>query len=253
MTNDVINNNVKNIPLCRADFKPYLLIEDIDTMIEALDIFDLDSAVSIDCEGVRNGHCALLQMQNIHNEVLVFDLVYLDISDMKDGGLVSILESPNIIKLMWDGRKDCEALLHQFDVRVEHVLDLQVAFSSLLAKRRMSTDRLSGYMHAVKIVLGAKSAAFAEFKRVKNIGKPRGNTTFEYWRTRPLSSDLISYSVNDVKHLFKIKSYISENIRLDDIEVIRTSMRRIDKHRDSDVEYKSSRRSAFRDFMIPSY
>jgi hypothetical protein len=62
-----------------------------------------------------------------HTKVFLFDITTLQHQAFTEGLLKArILENRGIVKLFYDLRKDADALFHQYSVRVENVIDLQI-------------------------------------------------------------------------------------------------------------------------------
>lgn len=97
------------------------------------------------------------------DHVRLFDVALLGRAVFDDGSepLRGLLEDPAVTKLMFDCRRDSDALFHQFQVRLAGVLDVQL--EHVAARRlRNRTERLSGLANAVRdFVSQARPAAAA--------------------------------------------------------------------------------------------
>ena len=85
--------------------------------------------IAVDCEGVRmsrHGPVTVLQCR-LGDRLYLIDVQSLGemcFGDRGAGGVRDVLESKDVpIKLMFDCRMDSDALFHQFDVRLENVMD----------------------------------------------------------------------------------------------------------------------------------
>ena len=84
--------------------------------------------ISFDCEGINlglKGQLTLIEIGTTRGEVFIFDL--LSCPEMVlDGGLKSLLENPNVIKVIHDCRNESINLYTQYDVLLRNVFDTQV-------------------------------------------------------------------------------------------------------------------------------
>ena len=115
--------------LNNLDTKDYFLVDTKEKLEKAMESLKEATLVALDSEGVslsRTGRCTLVQIAR-NDEIFLLDLVSLSREDLIQTGLKEMLENESQKKLMWDGRTDCDALLHQVGIRVKGVVDLQVA------------------------------------------------------------------------------------------------------------------------------
>lgn len=86
--------------------------------------------ISFDCEGINlgaKGHLTLIEIGTTRGEAFIFDL--LSCPEMVlDGGLKTLLESENVIKVIHDCRNDSINLYTQYDILLRNVFDTQVCF-----------------------------------------------------------------------------------------------------------------------------
>jgi ribonuclease D len=89
-----------------------------------------ESEIAVDCEGVdlsRTGKLCLVQIGLQNGTVFIFDITVLGALAfeirMNDGieTLKTLLESPRILKIIFDVRNDSEALFHQYNVALTNV------------------------------------------------------------------------------------------------------------------------------------
>jgi len=162
--------------------------------------------LAVDCEGdclSRKGTLQLLSVAT-RNTVFLFDIVALKHVPF-DKGLRAILKSRDVKKLMFDCRGDADALLHQFKVKLEGVLDVQLLevikrpqneiFKA--RNKRVSTDeviRLAGLLSCLDQYIKVESLT-----KKKNIMVGHGK-----WGVRPLSEEQIEYAKVDVFSLFML-------------------------------------------------
>lgn len=86
--------------------------------------------ISFDCEGINlgaKGQLTLIEIGTTRGEAFIFDL--LSCPEMVlDGGLKTLLESENVIKVIHDCRNDSINLYTQYDILLRNVFDTQVCF-----------------------------------------------------------------------------------------------------------------------------
>lgn len=84
--------------------------------------------LSFDCEGVNlgaKGQLTLLEIGTTKGEAFIFDV--LSCPEMiTEGGLKTLLESENVIKVIHDCRNDSGNLFNQFNILMKNVFDTQV-------------------------------------------------------------------------------------------------------------------------------
>jgi hypothetical protein len=105
---------------------PLALIDKPQQIAAAVRDLAKRNVMSVDCEGInmdRRGKLCLVSIATSQKRYL-FDIVTLG-ATVFDQGLRAILENPQIVKLFFDSRRDSDALFHQFQVRLQCVLDCQ--------------------------------------------------------------------------------------------------------------------------------
>ncbi|KAK4612859.1 hypothetical protein CLAFUR0_13498 [Fulvia fulva] len=114
-----------------------------------------EPALYIDCEGVDLGRDGSVTMLSIHcpenGEVYLVDLLTLQDSAITTTGtgrynqyvtLKTILEARNVVKGMWDCRKDSDALYAHYNIKLAGVLDIQLM--DIITKREKDRKQLIG-------------------------------------------------------------------------------------------------------------
>lgn len=203
------------------------------------------SVIALDLEGRdlgRNGTLCIITLATV-NCVYLIDLISLGDAVLcsPDCRLRDVLESPSILKLMFDCRGDCEALFFVYHIRLAHVCDLQVA--SCCAHYRSAKHLPS--MKTVLTRLGLLSEAEKDIKEGgRNFFSPEMGGSFDAWEERPLHPLLLQYCAVDVRHFFRAYHVLEEHVRF----AIRISEERIDRVCAGHVSAKM----AVRDFEIPS-
>lgn len=182
--------------------------------------------LAIDLEGVdlsRNGEVCLINITDREN-IWLFDVCELGASCFEEGGLKEVFSSSKIIKIIYDGRSDCDALFHLYGIEIKKVVDLQVMYTM---KNRKFIKFLPGMARAIEKFL--TSDEHVELEKVKSQGKllfaPEKGGSYDVWKKRPLSEALIKYCSIDLKYLFRIYDKYSPSMNVEN--VIKTSESRI--------------------------
>jgi hypothetical protein len=123
-------------------------LEDLEKRVEVVDVTDASAmrrvgeacaaadVIALDLEGValsRTGPISLIQL-GAGGHVFLLDVLGVEKAAFSDGETASytlsdvraLLESPTKRKLVWDVRRDSDALWHQCGVRLAGVLDVQL-------------------------------------------------------------------------------------------------------------------------------
>lgn len=168
--------------------------------------------ISFDCEGINlglKGQITLFQIATVNNEAFVFDLITSP-HMVVDGGLKTLLESEQVIKVIHDCRNDSVNLYNQFGVMLKGVFDTQAAHAVLLQQ-----------MHNVPVykVKNVSLNALCEIynapvnpmkEQLKNVYRKDQR----YWARRPLTKEMLIYAASDVLSLIhpSLYGYISSSI-----------------------------------------
>lgn len=86
--------------------------------------------ISFDSKGVNlgvKGQLTLIEIGTLRGEAFIFDLQQCP-QMVVDGGLKTLLEDPNIIKIIHDCRNDSHNLYTQYDILLRNVFDTQVSY-----------------------------------------------------------------------------------------------------------------------------
>lgn len=165
--------------------------------------------IAVDCEGVslsRTGMLTLVQVAS-NTSVYIFDIVAGG-RPLFDAGLRRVLESPKCIKIMHDCRHDCDALEHQFDVRLAPVADTQISFSVLREVRELPIGLPVSLRTLLKKFCGVSEDNIAIKDSVK--AQMRENETF--WLDRPISQAGLAYARFDVMYLIHLSKILAIHI-----------------------------------------
>ncbi len=157
-------------------------------------------------------------------------------------GLRALLESPIILKVLFDGRCDYLALFHQFRVHPRRLYDIQVLYTLSFCPKAKYLKGLSKVFREYAVAfLGPQEQAY--FKAVKDKGRalfdPSKGGDYQVWDARPLHPDLVTYCAGDVAHLLNMK----RKWRFSEERIIALSTQRVEQVLQQDTEI-----SALRDF-----
>nr|XP_022901786.1 uncharacterized protein LOC111414625 [Onthophagus taurus] len=160
--------------------------------------------VAVDCEGINlglKGQLTLIQIATMTGFVYVFDLV--SCPGMIDYGLKSLLEHPDVIKIIHDCRNDSVNLFRQYDITLRSVFDTQAAHAVLTYQEtgRPVYKAKSVALNALCECYGVPTNPIKE--QLKNIYR----RDQKYWSRRPLTREMILYAAADVLCLIHEKLY----------------------------------------------
>jgi len=243
--------NAKSDPMCLE------IVNALDQRCEIIDATNYEikmpacvetikasSVVAVDCEGVRmsrTGPVTVVQCAT-RDAIYLIDVQSLGgraFGDRNAGGLRDVLESSEApLKLMFDCRMDSDALFHQFDVRLENVMDVQVL--DVAARRALGKmiDRVAGIVKCAGTHLTSAETAVADDLKVR-VKKLYAVEESTLWADRPLTDDVRRYAALDVYLLLKLYEKIMFDLKEDkDDWVARTlkeSSRRVLAFRELDV------------------
>lgn len=185
----------------------------VDTVPECLAVagaLSSEPEIAVDIEGVnlcRTGQVSLIQVAAPGGVVYLFDIATLGQAAFDSGGLGAVLERPTVLKVIFDGRADNDALWHLHRVRMRQVFDLQILFA---LKFSNAGDRyVKGLQHCLDQPGVVPFHERHQMRTLKEDGKrlfaPECGGSYEVWKSRPLSSTLVSYAATDVKYLLSMK------------------------------------------------
>jgi hypothetical protein len=174
--------------------------------------------LSLDCEGVklgRNGQMCLLQICPLHLkapnnsannsnnsniratqfQVYLFDIIELG-SGVFDLGLRELLESPAILKLLYDCRRDSESLCYEFSVQLNNLLDIQLLQVAYLRQLGHECNILPSLVKTIDFHYS--SIINAEINTIKLQMSGKYAEQPDCWRLRPLNREFQLYAGFDV-------------------------------------------------------
>ncbi|CAD7967630.1 unnamed protein product [Amoebophrya sp. A25] len=196
-----------------AAAKTICFIDDLETAKTVLQNLQEDNMpLAVDVEGeklCRNGQICLIQVCNDLSPVYLFDVCALGRPLFHECGLKRILEDPTLLKVLFDGRADNDALYHQFGVDAKCLYDIQVLFSLKFGKEKHLF--LVGLSRCLRQYKGLTPSQQARITRLKEVGTALHENVGE-WGKRPLNALLLEYAANDARHLLGMRSMWGDDV-----------------------------------------
>ena len=217
----------------------YKLVNDETGLKDAISelkgkIAERNTLLAVDCEGdslSRQGALTIITVAT-EEKVFIFDVLKLG-QLVFTSGLGEILEDKSREKLTFDCRQDSDALWHQFKVRLNGVLDLQLLeviyrrenptadptvdaprFSTAntpggrrnrRSQRIDEVEKIYGFGRCIELYLQDE-----KLTKIKNKGKELLKEDEELWTKRPLTDDLIQYCIVDTMAMFRLYSKMKD-------------------------------------------
>ena len=118
------------IPQCRPNTQTAIICDTASQCQTAATALETCPAVILDCEGHNLGTSGgrlsiiLLRGVNADSQTYIIDVHRLPPTSLQP--ILDLLRSPNIRKIVFDGRMDFSALYHELGVELQNVIDLQL-------------------------------------------------------------------------------------------------------------------------------
>jgi exonuclease 3'-5' domain-containing protein 1 len=197
------------------------MIDKAEALKTFIDALDKDSILYVDLEGnnlSRHGTLSLITIlveprHTVHLvDVTTLGKAAFSVSGTSGQTLQQILESSNIIKVFYDIRNDSDALFSLFGVRVAGIEDLQLME---LGTRTKNRERVKGLAKSIAQDAQLSAADIKAWKEVKDTGKklfaPELGGSYAVFDQRPLSAEIVTYSVQDVLYMPALrKTYLGQ-------------------------------------------
>lgn len=191
-----------------------VLIDTIDKCKAAVKRLLHSPVLAVDLEGIdlgrHPGKACIMQVcgAGADDVVYLFDLIVLQEAGFENGRLAELLEAPQVQKVFWDVRADCDALHHNHKVIVKNAYDLQVLYYLRFHPKSRGLPGL-GKALAEYGKTEISAAELARLEQVKREGKllfaPERGGSYDVWECRPLCEELVHYCAADVQYLLKMK------------------------------------------------
>ncbi|CED84320.1 Ribonuclease H-like domain [Phaffia rhodozyma] len=141
----------------------------------------------------------------VHVEVYLIDVIGLH---GRFHLLADILEDPQLIKIVWDGRMDVAQIKHSHGIEIKGVLDFSMVELVKRMKEQENSVRegwvwgLMGMQKAVEKYQALEGDLLQKSIEIhREVRAKFTESTFHEWTARPLSSDLRAYSSSDIYKL----------------------------------------------------
>jgi exonuclease 3'-5' domain-containing protein 1 len=174
-----------SLPLPGYPTASYRVCTTPESLEAAADVLLQHSHIILDCEGHSlgevGGKLSLLNLGVSHEDdagdehLSIFVIDVLAFQNDKEKHLIpifDILKSENIFKIVFDGRMDSSELLHGHGIKLNNVLDLQLADISSREKRGEGIDRqlqrLEGFLP--KYELARNPTMYSSVQRLNGMG-----------------------------------------------------------------------------------
>lgn len=197
------------------------VIEDVGRSKQVVDVLAREGVLAVDCEGVSlgvEGPLTLVQVGNYSGEVYLFDILK-NKDLLSRGRLGTLLESPNITKVIQSCSNDSAALYHQFKVTLKNVFDTQVAN---IVIQEHKGRRLAPLLKLAVICEEYGGKKFStELK--DDVQAEWMTMTGDLWAKRPMTDKMILYAAGDVRAIVpevyeNQKRYLEDNNLLEKFE-----------------------------------
>ena len=111
--------------------------------------------------------------------------------------LKAILEDPHIFKSLFDIRNDSAALFHQYGVKLEGTVDLQIMELAV----RGTAERLLGLQTCINRYLNLNEKETLACWEMKSGGQDYCRGDYSKWEERPMPPVMLDYAANDTVYM----------------------------------------------------
>jgi exonuclease 3'-5' domain-containing protein 1 len=213
------------------------IISVADDCHAAVECLFAEEEIAVDIEGVslsREGEICLIQIYAPKSDTTyLFDIHVLGQSAFDEGGLKKLFEDDKITKIFFDLRADNDALHHLHGVKVKAIYDVQVLHEILFSfsadpKLTGLKTAMSNYFEESKVLSeDAKNDLEVLKNKVRALFAPELGGSYEVWKQRPMTQDIINYAAADVEYLAKMKDFWTSGINREELDAfVRQDTRR---------------------------
>ena len=189
-----------------------VLVDRVETLANVVDkLMAAGDDVAVDFEGIdlcRSGELCIAQLATT-KQTFIVDIVAMGKAAFTAGRLGALLESNDVLKVIYDGRSDADSLFHQFGVQIANVYDVQIASVERQCKLQGRRDR---FVHGLGKAMGRfeeEQCVVSTNGAIKQAGKklfaPELGGSYDVWKDRPLNPVLVEYAAIDVVVLHSMK------------------------------------------------
>lgn len=192
-------------------------VEKVRSMIDILTALPLSEPnIAIDLEGKSLGRDGPVYLAIIHDyasdHTYVVDVHNLQTAafdtcgEREAGTLRSILESPDVPKMIYDVRQDSDALYHQFNIKLDGILDVQLfQLAAMSQSFNFPAQYRTGLFKAISSGIDMNYDAKQKWLDIKRIGKdlwaPEQGGSWDRFIEPNKCKEIIEYCLVDVVHL----------------------------------------------------
>ncbi|GAW01746.1 3 -5 exonuclease and kh-i domain-containing protein [Lentinula edodes] len=229
-----INSRSKDSGAKSPEAKPiesieFILCDTEASFSSAVSLLEPSSSLIIDCEGldlgVNGGALSLVCIRSMAPQIsqnFLFDFVALSALRCSLQPLFSLLTSPTILKILYDGRMDFSALYHGYNMELVNVIDLElVDIKSRFTRGETPEKHKQRLMRcfSYKQVNNVRSAyKYKDVHVFQGLGScliehgckatsPKKHVDHELWMTRPLPNEYLQYAAHDVEIIDALHSH----------------------------------------------
>lgn len=212
------------------------IIVDVNFTKDNIISYETEKLLFCDVEGVRmsrTGEICVMQIATTKHTFII-DVISIgnktfEIATETGISIKYLLESDRVGKIFFDPRNDSDSLFHQFGIKMESVICLQLLFIGSKRMQGNSVNYNIGFMKLLQITEGIDN----EFVEKKIMGRNSFAENENIWRERPLSDILLQYCAIDVEAmipLYKIYMKLLESNYWKNI-IIKHSKIRVDTYK----------------------
>ncbi|KAF9558293.1 hypothetical protein CPC08DRAFT_709743 [Agrocybe pediades] len=183
-----------------------------------------NTKLAVDLEGVdlsRNGRVSIIQLFAKNSDTIwLVDVTVLGrlafehkAASTNGCSLKDVLQSKNIVKILYDVRNDADALYNLYQVDMKNTYDLQLLEVAARRAQKLRVKFICGLSKAITTYLSPPSSV----TQIKEDGLvlflPEKGGSYEVFERRPLDPRIILYCAQDVAVLFQLEAVLESKIR----------------------------------------
>lgn len=213
----------------------YRLLDKSDDVELFLGTLEKCERFAFDCESIKLGRNNKVSVINICLEDGSIFLI--DVQEI--GGipsrLKSVLERDDIKKVMFDCRSDSDALLHQHQVMLHGIEDMQIMRYILQNPGMYSGAKLPAFSWCVGFYLSQSKKSHLQNAMVGD---------YSAWGRRPLTERLLGYASYEISMFFPLREKIMRQCPIG-LQEIHTMSERCANKRRNDLHFTLGRHNGF--------
>eukprot|EP00515_Schizochytrium_aggregatum_P007880 CAMPEP_0202077760 /NCGR_PEP_ID=MMETSP0964-20121228/5550_1 /ASSEMBLY_ACC=CAM_ASM_000500 /TAXON_ID=4773 /ORGANISM="Schizochytrium aggregatum, Strain ATCC28209" /LENGTH=333 /DNA_ID=CAMNT_0048645045 /DNA_START=359 /DNA_END=1360 /DNA_ORIENTATION=- len=229
-------------------------------------MFERGGPVALDAEGVslsRTGPLTLLSLLDMTTEednptAYLLDVQVLGRESFREAAK-ALLESHDVIKVLFDCRTDADALFHQYGVKLENIIDLQTMKQAVDHHTKSYRSKTENGRY--RLVPNMNKVCAAHLSEAQNAWLNMGlgemaphKANKNVWAERPLAVEALQYAASDAHGIRLLHKALSEvgiskrlQLAMEDFSEIRLGFFR---DRDEEVTFETHRKLIMYDASI---